>query len=115
MESNITELGTACLDMYPKPVEQIDDVCKTFRPFFSGLMFANYGFNPESGLKKIQSGSCDGVSFGKLYISNPDLAERIIKGHPLNTNLDFTSLYGLLLSDKSKGYTDYPFYSGAKL
>lgn len=110
MESQERENGTAVLDNYPKAKDQIPNICKTFRPFFSGLMFANYGFNPVTGLQKIQAGECDGVSFAQLYISNPDLAERIIHGYPLNTKLDYSSFYGLLLSDKAKGYTDYPFY-----
>ncbi len=48
------------------------------------------------------------VSFGKLYISNPDLAERICKGLKLNEKWDFTTFYGYQLG--AKGYTDYPFY-----
>jgi hypothetical protein len=38
------------------------------------VLIGNNGFNPESGLKKIREDICDGISFGKLYISNPDLA-----------------------------------------
>jgi len=61
------------------------------------LLVGNNGFDPESGLKKIREGSCDAVSFGKLYIANPDLAERIIKGHPLNKTVNVATFYGLML------------------
>jgi N-ethylmaleimide reductase len=91
--------------------QQIEDNCRTLRPYFKGLIFANNGFNPETGLKKIQEGSCDGVSFGKLHISNPDLTERIEKGVPLNTAIDIKTIYGLGLPDPEKGYTDYPTYT----
>jgi 2,4-dienoyl-CoA reductase-like NADH-dependent reductase (Old Yellow Enzyme family) len=92
------------------PKDQIKDVCKTFRPHFKGLIIGNNGLDAENGLKKIREGSCDAVSFGKLYISNPDLAERIIRGNPLNKNVSVATFYGVLLENKAKGYTDYPFY-----
>jgi 2,4-dienoyl-CoA reductase-like NADH-dependent reductase (Old Yellow Enzyme family) len=56
------------------PKEQIEEVCKTFRPFFNGLLVGNYGFTPETGLTAIKEGHCDAITFGKLYISHPDLA-----------------------------------------
>jgi 2,4-dienoyl-CoA reductase-like NADH-dependent reductase (Old Yellow Enzyme family) len=61
-----------------------------------------------TGLEKIRSGSCDAVSFGKLYISNPDLAERIIHGWEINKKWDLATFYGP--THGSKGYIDYPFY-----
>jgi 2,4-dienoyl-CoA reductase-like NADH-dependent reductase (Old Yellow Enzyme family) len=48
----------------------------------------------------------DAIVFGRLYISNPDLAERLIKDEELNTNLYMKNLYG----DEPEGYTDYPTY-----
>ena len=56
----------------------------------------------------IRSGLCDAISFGRLYISNPDLAERIIGGLEINRNWDLATFYGRF---GAKGYTDYPFYS----
>ena len=79
------------------PKDQIKDFSKTLRPFFKGLIINNNGLDAESGLKKIREGSCDGVSFGKLYISNPDLAERIIKGNPLNKSINVATFYGVNL------------------
>lgn len=93
------------------PKDQIPDISEAFRPFFSGLVIGNYGYNAESGLKKIKSGVIDAVTFGRSYIGNPDLAERIIANHPINTQLDFKTFYGDQLPDPSKGYIDYPFYS----
>lgn len=92
------------------PTDQIQDVCKTFRPFFNGIIIGNYGFNPESGLKAIREGHCDLISFGKDYIAHPDLAERIINGWELDNKLDFTTLYTNKEKGKVAGYTDYPFY-----
>jgi N-ethylmaleimide reductase len=93
--------------------QQIEDNCKTLRPYFKGLIIANHGFNPETGLKKIQEGSCDAISFARLHITNPDLAVRIEKGAPLNTEYDFKTFYGVGLPDKEKGFTDYLPYVAA--
>lgn len=62
------------------PPQQIENVCKTLRPYFTGILIANDSFNAEKGIKAIRQGWADMVSFGRLYISNPDLAERLIKG-----------------------------------
>ena len=86
------------------------DVCATFRPFFNGLIIANNDFNPESGYKKLQEKTCNAISFARLHITNPDLAQRIIESVTLNTNYDYKTFYGAGLPDKSKGYTDYPAY-----
>lgn len=92
------------------PQEQIPQVCKAFRPFFQGLIVGNYGFNGETGLQAINNGECDLISFGRNYISHPDLAERIINGIELTNKLDFSTLYWDTKRDKAVGYTDYPFY-----
>jgi 2,4-dienoyl-CoA reductase-like NADH-dependent reductase (Old Yellow Enzyme family) len=95
--------------LFPKkPREQISDVAKTLRPFFKGLLVGNYGYTPESGLEQIQASVIDAVTFGGFYISNPDLAERIVSGVKINTNFDYQSFYGA--PGQEKGYTDYPFY-----
>lgn len=66
------------------PPEQIEYVCKTFRPFFNGILIANDSFTPQRGLQFFRNGWADMASFGRLYISNPDLAERILKKLELN-------------------------------
>ena len=63
---------------FPAGKDQIPDVCKTFRPFYKGILIGNDSFTPETGIAKIRAGLCDAISFGRYYISNPDLAERIV-------------------------------------
>ncbi|MEG1696177.1 MAG: alkene reductase, partial [Acinetobacter sp.] len=46
-------------------------------------------------------------AFGKLFISNPDLVERLKQGLPL-AELNPSTLYG----GGAEGYTDYPNYTG---
>jgi 2,4-dienoyl-CoA reductase-like NADH-dependent reductase (Old Yellow Enzyme family) len=87
------------------------DVCRTLRPYFNGLIFANNGFDADSGYNKLQEKTCNAVSFAKLHITNPDLAERIISGVRLNINYDYSSFYGSGLANKAQGYTEYPNYT----
>jgi hypothetical protein len=47
--------------------------------------------------------AADLIAFGKPFISNPDLVERLKKGAPLNA-FDKATFYG----GGAKGYTDYP-------
>ena len=64
----------------------------------------NNGYNFDTANQIIEDGYADLVSFGKLYISNPDLVERFRKNAPLNEwNVD------TFYSSGSEGYTDYPF------
>lgn len=94
----------------PVPHGQIKGVCKTLRPYFNGLLIGNLGFNPQSGLKAIREGNCDLISFGKLYLAHPDLAERIINGWELGNKIDWSTASPNKEKGKAAGYTDYPFY-----
>lgn len=47
------------------------------------------------------------ISFGRLYISNPDLKERLVNGKELNQKWDFHTFFSPL---NPKGYIDYPTY-----
>ena len=49
------------------------------------------------------AGLADAVAFGRMFIANPDLPERIRTGAPLNA-FDRSSAYG----GDAHGYTDYP-------
>jgi len=91
---------------YPPGNEQIEHVAKTFRPYFRGTLITNMRHTPETALETIKAGEADLISFGRLFIGNPDLPQRIQNGWPL-AEFDDTTLYG----GKEKGYSDYPFYS----
>ncbi len=86
-------------------VDQIPDLFKAFRPIFKGTLVANEGYTFEEGNKIIDEGLADAVTFGKYYISNPDLALRFQNGYEL-TPYDYTVFY----TPGEKGYNDYPFY-----
>jgi 2,4-dienoyl-CoA reductase-like NADH-dependent reductase (Old Yellow Enzyme family) len=70
---------------------------------FDGHYIANEGFTPETAEAILESGEADSVAFGKLFIANPDLPERIRHKAVLN-RYDPSTFY----VPGPKGYTDYP-------
>jgi 2,4-dienoyl-CoA reductase-like NADH-dependent reductase (Old Yellow Enzyme family) len=76
------------------------------KELFGGLVIANEGLTVEAAEMVLKDGKADLVSFGKSYIANPDLVERIQKGAPLNKPIPET-----FYAKGATGYTDYPFIS----
>jgi len=77
------------------------------RKIFKGTILANGGFEPESAAAAIEQGDADAISFGRYFISNPDLPRRSREELPLAA-FDRDTFYTV----EAKGYTDYPFYNG---
>lgn len=65
---------------------------------------ANMKLSRDDAIQLLESGKADAVSFGKAYIANPDLYERLIQNAPLN-ELKFENMIGTQVAE---GYTDYP-------
>ena len=75
----------------------------SLRKRFAGAYVANNGYDFELATKTLAAGAADLIAFGKPFISNPDLVERLKRGAPLNA-WDKATFYG----GDAKGYTDYP-------
>jgi len=73
------------------------------RKRFGGAYIANNGYDFELASKVLSANQADLIAFGKLFIANPDLVERLKRGAPLNAP-DKATFYG----GGAKGYTDYP-------
>ena len=54
-----------------------------FRKVFHGPLMGNCGYTKETAEKAIAEGHADLISFGRPFISNPDLVERFRNGWPL--------------------------------
>ena len=78
------------------------------RAAFDNLIIAAGGYTAEKAEKNVKAGYIDAVAFGRDYIANPDLAERIREGAALNEQHP-DSFYG----GGAEGYTDYPFLNQA--
>jgi N-ethylmaleimide reductase len=75
----------------------------SLRRRFKRAYIANNGYNLELANKVLAADAADLIAFGKPFIANPDLVERLKKGAPLNAP-DKATFYG----GGAKGYTDYP-------
>jgi N-ethylmaleimide reductase len=73
------------------------------RRLFKGSYIGNNGYDRGLAIEAVESGRADLVAFGKLFIANPDLVERLRRDAPLNTP-DQATFYG----GDTRGYTDYP-------
>jgi len=68
-----------------------------------GAWILNNGYTRALAIEALASGKADMVAFGKPFISNPDLVQRLHLDAPLNA-LNSDALYG----GGAVGYTDYP-------
>ena len=75
----------------------------SLRKRFSGAYIANNGYDFELANKVLAANEADLIAFGKPFLANPDLVERLKTGAPLN-EWDKATFYG----GGAKGYTDYP-------
>ena len=73
---------------------------------FGGVTIANQEFTREEAENLLQTGDVDAISWGQLFIANPDLPLRLERDAPLNEPNPAT--YYQYENDKSEGYTDYP-------
>jgi N-ethylmaleimide reductase len=95
-------------DLTGTPIEHLsgDAVVHHFRRLYIGTLILNVGINAQQGARLLAEGAGDLVAFGRDYIANPDLAERIRRDAPLNEpRPDY--FYG----SSATGYTDYPTLS----
>lgn len=80
----------------------------TIREAYSGPYIANGCYDREKAEAALRSGYALAISFGRDYISNPDLAERLQAGAALNPPAELTAYYGDSGDEGRAGYTDYP-------
>ena len=70
---------------------------------FDGPIIVNGGIDPATAQDIVRNGTVDAVSFGRLWIANPDLPARIRAGGPY-TKAITRRFYG----GGPDGYNDYP-------
>ena len=80
-----------------------DSIGPQLKAAFGGVYIANERIDPTAAQALVDDGKADAVAFGKLFISNPDLPERIRTGAPL-APWSMETFY----SPGPAGYTDYP-------
>jgi N-ethylmaleimide reductase len=107
--SGLSERGIAYVHM-TEPSEEdrkggdvLRDNALRFRHSFKGSMIASGGFDLAKAEMILENEGADMISFGRLFIANPDLPERFKRGKPLNEPNPDT-----FYSEGMAGYTDYP-------
>ena len=84
----------------PKPAES---VVRGIRDSFAGALITSGGYDRARAEVDLTEGRSDLIAFGRSFISNPDLVERLASGAAL-AQADHTTFY----TPGEKGYTDYP-------
>jgi N-ethylmaleimide reductase len=93
-------------DLSKTPISALagDGVIHHFRGRYHGTLILNVGIDRKHGAELTLEGLGDLIAFGRDYIANPDLVERIRLDAPLNEQRP-EGYYG----SSPGGYTDYPF------
>jgi N-ethylmaleimide reductase len=90
------------IDDYPQYPK---DVVKAFGDLIDKPLIINAGYTRDTAEEIIKDGKARLVSFGALFLANPDLPKRFELNAPVNEP-DRSTMYG---GGDEKGYTDYPF------
>lgn len=101
--SQLEPLGLAYLHL----IERHRDLTQRLRKAWPSTLILNPHTAPLptglDALELIDNGTADLISFGALFLANPDLPRRLRAGGPFNTP-DRVTFYG----GDEHGYTDYP-------
>lgn len=83
------------------------EIKQKIRNNFKNTIILAGGYEKERAEADIESGLGDVVAFGRPFINNPDLVQRMSNNQPLSQDLKMDLFY----SADEKGYTDYPVYT----
>lgn len=97
----VAPLNLAYLHVIRMPTGPVDNI-QLAKNHFSGPLIVNDHYSAAEASEVIESGGVSAVSFGRYYISNPDLVNKFMNGEEL-MGFDMKGLY----SPGSQGYTDY--------
>lgn len=105
----LSELDIAFLELREPPRggtfgnPDVDPIAPFIREVFSGPLVLNSDYDQSRAEADIASGLADAVSFGRPFISNPDLPRRFAEEIALHSESDMSRWY----QQGAEGYTDY--------
>ncbi|WNM58911.1 alkene reductase [Candidatus Nitrospira allomarina] len=99
---HLIEPRSSFAGMQDESLEDKPQTSSLFRPVLKTILISAGGHTPVSASEYVENNLADAVAFGRHFISNPDLPERIRQSSPL-TPYDRATFYG----GDMKGYTDY--------
>ncbi len=94
--------------IFTREHKKSEGLSELIRENFGGPLIANEQLSLDDAKQLLVEGRADLISFGRDYISNPDLVTRLKTGAALNP-LDQQTMY----ASGAQGYTDYPFMHSA--
>lgn len=103
----VNGLGLAYVHLIDMRSETLD-VRAMVAKHWSGPVILNESITPDEAKVLLAEGAADAISFGRAFISNPDLVNRIRIEAPLAPMGDLNTIY----TEGPQGYTDYPEYAG---
>ena len=106
----LSEIGIAFLELREPGPEgtfgrtDVPKLSPPIREVFAGPLVLNSDYDSTDAAQAVlDSGVADAISFGRTFLANPDLAERLRAGAPLNPS-NMRTWY----SQGPEGYVDYP-------
>lgn len=107
-ELNIMPLAYIHIMNVPFPADKFPhyptNSIETFGKLTHHSIIANCGYTRETGEAELEKGIAKLISYGALFLANPDLPKRFELNAELNQP-DRATMYG----GQDKGYIDYPF------
>jgi N-ethylmaleimide reductase len=88
------------------PLEDVVSMAPIKKAIKNIPILSNGEYNDMNALEPLDKGDADGIVYGRLFISNPDLPKRLKNGWPL-TPYDRKTFY----TPGPRGYIDYPVFS----
>ncbi|MGZ9706069.1 alkene reductase [Pseudomonas sp. GNP013] len=106
----LEQSGIAYVSIAEADWDNAPDLPDTFRQAvrsaFSGRIIYAGRYTAERGARLVEAGLADLIAFGRPFIANPDLPQRLFNDWPLNP-LRAEGMYG----GSELGYVDYPTYA----
>lgn len=105
----LAEIGIGFLELREPSPEgtfgkaEVAPVAPAIRAAFGGPLVLNSDYTLARAQAALDAGEADAITFGRTFLANPDLVERLKAGAPLNPD-DMATWY----SQGPQGYTDYP-------
>jgi 2,4-dienoyl-CoA reductase-like NADH-dependent reductase (Old Yellow Enzyme family) len=112
--SLLSDLGIAFLELREPGFEgsfgraELPPIAPHIRKVFSGPLVLNSDYRSDTAQAAVARGEADAISFGRMFLANPDLPARLEQGVALNED-DPATWY----TQGAQGYTDYPAFASA--
>lgn len=113
----LDDIGIAFLELREPPnfgtygSTEVPPVSPDIRPLIKTPLVLNSDYNIDRAREALAAGHCDAISFGRPFITNPDLPARLASDAPLNGVVEDKSAWDFAptwYSQGPEGYIDYP-------